>query len=605
MERPTTNSESNSEREVFVRQAQAVERLADYFVPAQERKRFARLVRAISWIGARLFIVVGLLVGGSEAVQWLYQTWEIRNTAKDYAEVGSEIFYKENNPQVAKSLLDEAIALNPDNSRYRFFEAYIDGMGTVRNLLNLDRPYTKEELDQTHQALGKALFLERQSPEKPEAQILRGQIYAVLEDYDRARQSLLEAIDKAERLKKEEPNFFEKSIIDASVYLGDLTGLPKFKSFIMTTFNVEESAEDMDSHLSFAHVRLALVENQVGSADKAISYLDKALEYDPESKWAYLWQGVFASERKHWLDARAFYDLALQKDSRFDLAYYNKGWTFLRSKPKDYNSARDMFQTAISLNPDYKEAYYGLGMVYGYQNKYQVAHEYLSRAIEIDNMFLNGWKWRAIVNDELGEFDAALKDFSQAIGLDPSNDDLYVRRARVLTKQGEYEAALHDLLLAKDFNSNNYRIPYYTGRVYAALDQYENAAAEFGRAIELRKGYSEAYAARASVWHRAGNLIEARHDYDSAVQNASYRPERMLVKRAEYFMVEGNLELALADYRLARESNPRYSTAWLGEAQAAMELKDNSSALVAINEYLKLKPQSEKAIEMKKVLSGD
>ena len=76
------------------------------------------------------------------------------------------------------------------------------------------------------------------------------------------------------------------------------------------------------------------------------------------------------------------------------------------------------------------------------------------------------------------------------------------------------------------------------------------------------------------------------------------------MKRAKYFMVEGDLELALADYRLARESNPRYSTAWLGEAQAAMELKDNSSALIAINEYLKLKPQSEKAIEMKKVLSG-
>jgi predicted Zn-dependent protease len=62
--------------------------------------------------------------------------------------------------------------------------------------------------------------------------------------------------------------------------------------------------------------------------------------------------------------------------------------------------------------------------------------------------------------------------------------------------------------------------------------------------------------------------------------------------------------LALADYRLAREGNPRYSTAWLGEAQAAMELKDNSSALSAINEYLKLKPQSEKALEMKKTLTG-
>ena len=118
------NSPSGSEpqQEIFRRQAQAIERLADQFAPTteEEEKRAARLARAFGRVGTRVALLIGLLVGGFEAFQWLYESWEMRSTAQDYAAVGSEIFYKENNPQVAKSLLADAVLLNPNNSRYRF-----------------------------------------------------------------------------------------------------------------------------------------------------------------------------------------------------------------------------------------------------------------------------------------------------------------------------------------------------------------------------------------------------------------------------------------------------------------------------------------------------
>ena len=124
-------------------------------------------------------------------------------------------------------------------------------------------------------------------------------------------------------------------------------------------------------------------------------------------------------------------------------------------------------------------------------------------------------------------------------------------------------------------------------------------------ALELRKEYSEAHVARAGAYLGLGNTSEARKDYDLAVQFASYRPERMLNKRAGFFLSQGEFELAIEDYQLAREKNPRFAPAWLGESRAATKIGDNPTALYAVTEYLKLKPQSEEAESIRKELTGE
>ena len=565
------------------RQTVAVERLADFLAPKGE-KRFRRLGKVLSSFGGRLLLGFAVIIGSWELLQWLYATWEIRQTAEDYAVVASELFYRENNPEVAKGLIDKALELTPDNSNYRFIQAYIEGMGMVRTLLNLDRPYTKEELDRTHQALGKAIFLERQAPDKPEAHILRGQIYAALRDYDRAKASLKEAIGKSLIVDTRELGLVER-VIDS------------FQTIMNRNYQTLEGSD-----ISFAYVRLAFVEHASGSKDKAKAHLAKALEYNSTSKWAYLWLGIFESKEKNWVIARQHYDKALELDPRFDLAIYNKAWTYMRAKKRDYNEARILLQQALALNPEYKEAYYALGMVYGYQNKYQVAHGYLSKAVEIDPMFPTGWKWRAIVSDEMGHYSEALAEFSRAIALIPASGDLYVRRARVYKKQKDYGTALQDLLLAKDLDPGNYRVPYYTAEIYAELKQYENAIDEYTVAVGLRTKYSEAHLGRAEAKEAIGDLRGARTDYDLAVSNARSQPERSLLKRGQYFYRHKGYDLALADFQNARNANGRFHEAWLGEAKTAWKLGNSSEAKLALNEYLKLQPQSAEGLQLKILL---
>ena len=84
-----------------------------------------------------------------------------------------------------------------------------------------------------------------------------------------------------------------------------------------------------------------------------------------------------------------------------------------QGEEKNYAGAEELFRKALSVNPSYKEALYGLGMVYGYQNQYEIAHGYLSKALDLDPGFLTAWKWRGIVSYEMKNFEDAISDFSE------------------------------------------------------------------------------------------------------------------------------------------------------------------------------------------------
>ncbi len=76
----------------------------------------------------------------------------------------------------------------------------------------------------------------------------------------------------------------------------------------------------------------------------------------------------------------------------------------LDKKPKAYDEAEAAFRKALALNPNYKQAFYGLGMVFGYQRDYKVAREYMTKALALDPQFLTALKWRGIVHRRTREY---------------------------------------------------------------------------------------------------------------------------------------------------------------------------------------------------------
>ena len=505
-------------------------------------------------IKLRTFAKLGVLaVLVFKLAGWYMNKRHLHTMAERYADVARQLYYSENNPEVALPFVDKAIEIEKESPEYIFFRAYIKGMSATRNLLNLGRPFSKEELDRAHQAYAEALFLQGLDAKRPEPYILQGQILAALKETARAKAAIEKAVEMA----------------------------PKS---------------------DFAHIRLAMVlldEKDVSGAEKS---LDLALELNAKSKWAWLWKGVVAMDfKKDPEAARTCYDKALAIDQKFDMALYNKGWTFAIGKEKRYDLARAEMKKALAVNPGYKEACYAIGMFYGYEDNYPVAKVWMEKAIAMDAGFLLAHKWRGVICGEMAQYGEAIRSFDAAILLDPMNADLYVRRAKMSIALGKEEDALRDLLFASELEPAAKRTQLYLGDVYAKAGNAEKALSCYDKAIAADAKYDDAYARKATLCLQLKKADDALAAIDMAITVSAYKPERFWLQKGTILEAAGRDADAAECLVRARTLAPRMSEAWRREALLMKKLGRNDEAKKAANAYLDLVPTD---AEMKKVFGN-
>jgi tetratricopeptide (TPR) repeat protein len=106
--------------------------------------------------------------------------------------------------------------------------------------------------------------------------------------------------------------------------------------------------------------------------------------------------------------------------------------------------AREDYEKAIEINPDYANAYNNRGNIKSKQKDYDGAIEDYDRAIGLNAFFVEAHCNRGIAKENLGYFSEALEDFDRAIKLNSEYVDAYFRRGRVREHLGDYTGALSD-----------------------------------------------------------------------------------------------------------------------------------------------------------------
>ena len=130
---------------VIAQQNDLLQKLHATFGAEEEEERQRRLVKLFLRGASLIALAISGLIGSWELGAYLKESWEIDQLAKGYAKVGVELYYEENNADVARKFLGKALELAPDDADYLYMDAYIDGMAAVRGLFNLDRPYTADQ----------------------------------------------------------------------------------------------------------------------------------------------------------------------------------------------------------------------------------------------------------------------------------------------------------------------------------------------------------------------------------------------------------------------------------------------------------------------------
>jgi hypothetical protein len=115
-----------------------------------------------------------------------------------------------------------------------------------------------------------------------------------------------------------------------------------------------------------------------------------------------------------------------------------------KERAENLSEAKEDYEKAIEINPNYANAYNNRGNINSKQGDYIGAVKDYNRAIELSSQFIEAHCNRGMAKENLADFSGALEDFDRAIELDSAYVDAYFRRGHVKERLGVYAGAISD-----------------------------------------------------------------------------------------------------------------------------------------------------------------
>lgn len=238
--------------------------------------------------------------------------------------------------------------------------------------------------------------------------------------------------------------------------------------------------------------------------DEAIKKFDESLRHDPTHALTYnnygkafLDRGEAKKDKEETKKGIEKLEYALGLDPNLATAYYNLAYAQSEDHPDD---AVANYLSAIRLDPDYVDAYSGLGLVLGdvlSPPRLDESMEKLDEAIKRDKTFAPAYANRGLTWANKGQWKQAIVDLEQAVKLYPDLPE--ARRG------------------CANFTNRRARAYNNLGWVYEEDKNYAAAVANYQRAIDLDPSYYYAYTGKGDALRKAGRLDEALAAYDAVL----------------------------------------------------------------------------------------
>ena len=106
------------------------------------------------------------------------------------------------------------------------------------------------------------------------------------------------------------------------------------------------------------------------------------------------------------------------------------------------NESVKSFEKAVTINLDYAEAHYNLGVTLQQLGQLETAMKSYEQAIAIKHAYPNAHNNLGAILQELGQLDAAVKSYEQAIAIKPDYADAYNNLGNALRDLGQLDAAV-------------------------------------------------------------------------------------------------------------------------------------------------------------------
>ena len=264
-----------------------------------------------------------------------------------------------------------------------------------------------------------------------------------------------------------------------------------------------------------------------------------------------------------------------------------------------YDDAVDAFQKALdqslaTIGAEELDICYYKAQAQSMAGDTKGALETYTALIDYDKKNADAYYLRGSLYLLEGEDKKALADYASAVENDDANYDLYIQAYSDLTDAGfsdEAKQYLEDAVQVSGKDAQDYAM---RGKAYALLGEYDKAAEQLDKAVELKSDDAILY--RAQVYEATGDSDKAQSLYEEYVKTNEDNPAAlgslgsMLLEAGKYEDALNYIQTALASEDVEDEQNLRRN-----EILAYEYKGDFASAKEKMASYVEDYPEDETA----------
>ncbi|MGD0138256.1 MAG: tetratricopeptide repeat protein [Tepidisphaeraceae bacterium] len=310
---------------------------------------------------------------------------------------------------------------------------------------------------------------------------------------------------------------------------------------------------------------LGLICSDRGEHEKALNWMERAVEADPLAAEYRTNQGVVLERLGRTEEAVAAYRLALEispdlTDARVNLAN-------ALSKLGRWDEAIEAYRAAADRRPQDAEIHNALGAALYGGGQIEPALAELATALELRPEFPEAYNNVGNALVSRGDLDLAIAAYRKAVAINPGLTDVQINLANALDRNGQRDQALAVHLQVAKARPDHAETQMSIGDGFYELGRWDEAADAYRRAVELLPQDFHPIAC-------LGRALLAKPDLDGAI--AAYR--QVLELDPNSVEAANNLGVAFKEQGLMDEA--------LDWCEKAMEIQPDSAAVHSNLVYL-------------------
>ena len=220
----------------------------------------------------------------------------------------------------------------------------------------------------------------------------------------------------------------------------------------------------------------------------SVPWLQHAVKINPRDKQAHLKVAKVMLFIKKYPEAFSELNDVLRDDAQQPEAYFLKGMIY--RDLKDTAKAISSFETALNVQPDYRDAAMELGMILTQRND-SLGLGYLRNAWKMDTTDVAPLYARGVYYQQHEQYEPAKAAYHEIEAHNKNYGPAYFNTGYILLQQDSMEAAIHQYDLYLTLQPNDPRGHYTRGLCYELSNNKQAATDDYKQAIALDSAYAE------------------------------------------------------------------------------------------------------------------